>query len=110
MKNSSNMKPNLNYLDEIYKNDIVFKKKLITIIKREFPLEKNEFTSNYNNKKYILAALNVHKLKHKINVLGLKEGFKIASEFEKELNNKKFNSYNDFIVILNVIENYLKEI
>jgi len=104
------MKPNLNYLDEISNNDPVFKEKLIAIIKREFPKEKKEFSSNYDKKKYHLAAQNVHKLKHKINILGLREGFKTAVNFEKELNINKFDSGHDFIVILNLIDNYLKEI
>jgi hypothetical protein len=37
------MIPNLDYIDEIAENDIVFKNKLISIIKNEFPIEKDEF-------------------------------------------------------------------
>jgi len=104
------MKPNLNYINEISENDRTFRNKLISIIKREFPVERNEFLSNYDTKKYLNAAENVHKLKHKINILGLKKGFEIAVKFENELNDKKFDSYQDFIVVLNLINNYLKEI
>ena len=104
------MKPNLNYINEISDNDTVFKNKLISIIKREFPLEKEEFLSNYNTNQYILAAQNVHKLKHKINMFGLKKGYEIAVKFENELNYEKFDSYEDFIVILDSIDNYLNKI
>ena len=104
------MKPNLNYINEISDNDTVFKNKLISIIKREFPLEKEEFLSNYNTNQYILAAQNVHKLKHKINMFGLKKGYEIAIKLENELNDEKFDSYEDFIVILDLIDNYLNKI
>ena len=104
------MKPNLNYINEISDNDTVFKNKLISIIKREFPLEKEEFLSNYNTNQYILAGENVHKLKHKINMFGLKKGYEIAIKFENELNDEKFDSYEDFIVILDSIDNYLNKI
>ncbi|PHS10371.1 MAG: Hpt domain-containing protein [Kordia sp.] len=104
------MKPNLDYINEISDNDTVFKNKLISIIKREFPLEKEEFLSNYNTNQYILAAQNVHKLKHKINMFGLKKGYEIAIKFENELNDEKFDSYEDFIVILDLIDNYLNKI
>jgi len=104
------MSPNLAYIDEISDNDIIFRNKLISIIKREFPVERNEFLSNYDTNQYIHAAENVHKLKHKINIFGLKKGFEIAIKFENELNNEKFDSYQDFIVVLDLIDNYLKEI
>ena len=104
------MKPNLNYINEVSYNDTVFKNKLISIIKREFPLEKEEFLSNYNTNQYILAGENVHKLKHKINMFGLKKGYEIAIKFENELNDEKFDSYEDFIVILDLIDNYLNKI
>mgnify|MGYP000011740452 FL=1 len=104
------MKPNLDYINDISDNDLIFKKKLISIIKREFPLEKEEFLSNFNAHNFTLAAQNVHKLKHKINMLGLKKGFEIAIKFENELNDEKLDSYQNFIVVLDVIDNYLKEI
>ena len=104
------MEPNLDYINEISENDLVFKNKLISIIKREFPTERDEFLSNYKTNQYIYAAENVHKLKHKINMLGLKKGFEIAIKFENELYDEKFDSYQDFIVVLSLIENYLKEI
>lgn len=104
------MKPNLNYINDISDNDIIFKNKLISIIKLEFPLEREEFLSNFNRNQYVLAAENVHKLKHKINIFGLKNGFETAIKFEKELINEKVDSYQDFIVVLEIIDNYLNKI
>ena len=107
---SKKMIPNLDSINAIAENDITFRNKLISIIKREFPLERDEFLSNYNTNQYANAAGNVHKLKHKINMFGLKKGFKIAKKFENELNENKLDSYQDFVVVLNLIDNYLKEI
>lgn len=104
------MKPNLDYINDISDNDIIFKNKLISIIKREFPLEKKEFLSNFDTNQYILAAQNVHKLKHKINMFGLKKGSETAIKFENELNHEKIDSYQDFIVVLDLIDNYLNKI
>ncbi len=104
------MEPNLDYINEISDNDIDFRNKLISIIKREFPLEKEEFLSNFNTNHFALAAQNVHKLKHKINMFGLKKGFETAVNFEKELNHEKIDSSQDFIVVLDLINNYLNKI
>lgn len=104
------MEPNLFYIDEISDNDLFFKNKIIAIIKREFPLEKKAFLHNYTQKNYVLAAENVHKLKHKINMLGLKKGFDIAVEFEKELKQESTYSHDEFILVLKKIDNYLNNI
>jgi len=104
------MTPNLNYINKISGEDISFRNKLIDIVKREFPLEKEEFLNNYNNRNYPLSSKNVHKLKSKINVFGLDDGYAIAAKFEEELKSNKHDSFSDFVIILDTIENYLKEI
>ena len=104
------MIPNLDYIDEIAENDIVFKNKLISIIKNEFPIEKDEFLKNINKNNFLLASQNVHKLKHKINMLGLKKGSETAIKFENELLQKNNSSSKEFILILKLIENYLNKI
>ena len=104
------MIPNLDYIDEISENDIVFKNKLISIIKNEFPIEKDEFLKNINKNNFLLASQNVHKLKHKINMLGLKKGSEIAIKFENELLKKNNNLKEEFIEVIKLIENYLNKI
>ena len=104
------MIPNLDYIDEISENDIVFKNKLISIIKNEFPIEKDEFLKNITENNFLLASQNVHKLKHKINMLGLKKGSEIAIKFENELLKKNNNLKEEFIEVIKLIENYLNKI
>jgi HPt (histidine-containing phosphotransfer) domain-containing protein len=104
------MIPNLDYIDEIAENDTVFKNKLISIIKNEFPIEKDEFLKNITENNFLLASQNVHKLKHKINMLGLKKGSEIAIKFENELLKKNNNLKEEFIEVIKLIENYLNKI
>lgn len=102
------MEPNYNYINEIAEDDLTFKEKLISIIKKEFPDECKIFSENILNKKYVLAAENVHKLKHKINMLGIDSGVKIARDFENNLLNNKTDLLFEFNEILNSIDNFLK--
>ncbi len=100
--------PNINYLKEIANGDDAFEAQLIGIIKREYPFEVKEFLQNFDSKNYKLAAENVHKLKHKINMFGLSKGYVIAADFEKELKASEFSKYETFKQILQTIENYIK--
>ncbi|NNK39827.1 MAG: hypothetical protein HKP45_04125 [Winogradskyella sp.] len=52
--------PNLNYIEQLSAGDEIFKQKLISIIKKEFPNELHTYISNLNAKKFMLAADNVH--------------------------------------------------
>lgn len=104
------MKPNLDHINEIADGDFVFQQKMIDIVKKEFPLEKQGFLAYYNKEDYHKAAELVHKLKHKINIFGLVKGYEIAKLFEDELRNKQTTLYLEFDSILATIENYLKDI
>ena len=56
-----------------------------------------------------MTADNVHKLKHKISILGLDKSYEIASAFENDLlkGNKSLNQ--EFKSILINITNYLQQ-
>jgi HPt (histidine-containing phosphotransfer) domain-containing protein len=99
--------PNLICIREIAPDDEVFQKNLLEIIKIEFPEEVKLFTKNFSQQNYKEAANDVHKLKHKISLLGLKEGFDIASQFENDLEIGNVELHSDFLEILNRIHIYL---
>jgi len=99
--------PNLTYIKELAAGSEVFEKKIITILKREFPEEKKEFLENYNACQYDKTAENVHKLKHKIGMLGFEEGYQTAIDFEEELKENIPSLFPKFIVILDSIEFFL---
>ena len=102
--------PNLSKFDEICDNDTDFKNQMIDILKKEFPEEQNLFYESFEAKKYKAAAEVVHKLKHKINLLDLEDGYLLAAKFEKQLLSDSIELSDDFIDILTKIEQFLKKI
>lgn len=102
--------PNFNYIDELSGEDIVFRNKFITIIKYEFPIEKEEYLSNVTNNRFKETANIVHKLKHKFIILGMVKSYKIATDYEMELLASKNDSEASFMEILENIETYIKTI
>ncbi|MBW1297946.1 Hpt domain-containing protein [Aquimarina litoralis] len=99
--------PNLNYIEELSAGSPEFKQKLIEILKREFPEEKKVFLDNYSQKKYKATAENVHKLKHKVGMLGFEAGYQTTISFEEELLNGEDSLFSEFMLILDSIENFL---
>ncbi|WP_452230703.1 MULTISPECIES: Hpt domain-containing protein [unclassified Lacinutrix] len=102
--------PNQSYINSLSGDDKAFKQKLIDVIKKEFPEEKQVYLENYNAKNYKLAADNVHKLKHKISILGLEKGYEVAVAYENNLLEGSTNQKNQFEAILTNITKYLEEI
>jgi len=104
------MIPNLKFIKEITNGDMLAEKRIITVIKKEFPLEKIFFITDFKNEQYNAASLIVHKLKHKIHIFGFKKEYNIAAQFELDLKNKKINLYSEFLATLNSIEKFLSKI
>ena len=102
--------PNLSYIDQLSGGDLEFKNKIIEIIKNEFPLEKDEYYNNVQNKNLEKVAENVHKLKHKISILGLEKSYALAETYEEEIRNNDLSRQNDFDNILANITDYLNKI
>ncbi len=103
-------KPNKLYLKQLSDGDIVFENQIISIIKKEFPVEVLEYQNSINTSNFLKTAENVHKLKHKISILGLEKGYQLASKFEKELKSGMKIQQISFEKILNEISVYLNTI
>ncbi len=103
-------KPNLSYIKELAGDDKAFEEYFMEILKSEFPKEKLEFENSINNKDYENAHQLVHKLKHKFNILGLKQSYAVAVKFEEELINNQTDLLAEYSKILNAIESYLKNL
>lgn len=99
--------PNLNYLSQFSKGDKSFEQKMIGIVKSEFPNEKEIYYNNYQNKNYKLAAENVHKIKHKISILGLEKSYYMATDHENNLREGNIELATEFDEILQTISDYL---
>lgn len=99
--------PNDDYIKQLANGNTEFEQKLVAIVKREFPLEKAEFSENYSLNKYAAAAENVHKLKNKIGMLGLEKGYTLAIDFENDLKEEKTILYPEFMLLLNQMEDFI---
>jgi HPt (histidine-containing phosphotransfer) domain-containing protein len=103
-------KPNLDYIEKLARSDDSLRNKLITVLKIEFPKEKKEYYKSLKNKNFKQIEENVHRLKHKIIILGLEKSYTIANEFENNLRELNLDRVDDFDQILVAISSYLKTI
>ena len=99
--------PNLSYINNLSGGDKAFEDKLITIIKTEYPEEKAVYIKNIESNNFKEAAENVHKLKHKISILGLEKSYEVANNFEENLKEDRLAGKEDFEIILNTITDFL---
>ncbi|MCA0131603.1 Hpt domain-containing protein [Winogradskyella alexanderae] len=100
--------PNLSYIHSMSGGDKTFEEKLIGIIKKEFPLEKQEYFDNITARNYKRTAANVHKLKHKISILGLEKSYEVAVNYEDNLIENKTDGRENFEAILQIMTDFLK--
>lgn len=100
--------PNLSYIESLSGGDKAFEQQLLDVIKNEFPEEKKTYLDSIEEKNYKKAAENVHKLKHKISILGLEKSYQTANMHENLLREDKTSMLNEFHEILKMITNYLE--
>jgi HPt (histidine-containing phosphotransfer) domain-containing protein len=102
--------PNLNYINQLAADSEEFKIKMISIIKKELPLEIAIYQKQLENNDYKLTAESVHKLKHKISILGLEKSYFIAEEFEDNLKEKSSTLKEEFENILNLMTTFVENL
>ncbi len=103
--------PNINYVHDISGGDQDFERQLITILKKEFPAELKEYESAMEIKDFALAAEKVHKIRHKISIFGLEEGFALSEEYENQLKlGKPENLKDNFEQLLKIINRFIKKL
>lgn len=99
--------PNLSVIEEISGDDKDFQESILNIIKEEFTKEEKVFKQNFNAKNFKEASKNVHKLKHKISLLGLVQGAQVATDYESALKKGNTDLHSNFLDVLNKIHVYL---
>lgn len=99
--------PNLNYINELSGDNEEFKIKIIDILKRELPVEVQVYQEEIEKANYMQAAQAVHKLKHKVSILGLEKSYYIASDYEDNLNGNSVALKNDFEAILKAMQEFV---
>lgn len=103
-------KPNLEYINQLSGDNEEFKLKVITILKSELPQEIEMYQNQINSKNFKLAAESVHKLKHKISILGLDKNYLIASEYEDNLKDQSIKLQSEFEAILQVMQDFVNKL
>jgi HPt (histidine-containing phosphotransfer) domain-containing protein len=102
--------PNLDYFNEIANGEAAILNKLISILKSEFPQQLESYNQNILDANYIEAAEALHKLKHKVGLLGLENGYAIANQYENNLREHNFENKNEFEAILKNITNFIQKL
>lgn len=101
--------PNLKYIRDLSGGEKEFENKLLSIIKSEFPSEKETYYKNMELKKFNEAAGNVHKLKHKISMFGLEKSYELAVVYENALKEGNDALQMEFDSVLLNISEYLSK-
>ncbi|WP_431156717.1 Hpt domain-containing protein [Winogradskyella poriferorum] len=100
--------PNLSYIKSMSGGDKDFEQKLIGIIQKELPQEKAIYFKNIADNNFREAAANVHKLKHKISILGLVNSYESAVKYEHNLLEGSKEGQVNFDATLENMTNFLK--
>ena len=102
--------PNLDYIKEIAGGNEEFEKKFLSIIQVEFPKEKEDYSNLLNSGELEESAKVVHKIKHKLGILGLSNGYKMAIKYEEDLKIGNTALKDDFEGVLNAVEEFILKI
>jgi HPt (histidine-containing phosphotransfer) domain-containing protein len=102
--------PNLDYIDQLARDDDAVKQMLIDVLKNEFPTEQQEYYDSLAEKDFKKLASNVHRMKPKISILGLEKNYKLANDYEHNLKNNNLEGFEGFEELLQLISSFLKTI
>jgi HPt (histidine-containing phosphotransfer) domain-containing protein len=101
---------NSDYINQLCGDNVEFREKMIAILKRELPEEIATYYDQIQNNNFLLAAGCVHKLKHKISILGLKKSYYIAEQFEDNLKDNSTELKSDFDVIIKIMQDFVAKL
>lgn len=102
--------PNLDYFNQIANGEQAVINTLISILKSEFPEQLENYNQSILASNFKDTAEAVHKLKHKIGLLGLEKGYHLAHEFEQNLRNDNLRNQKEFEDVLKNITNFIPKL
>jgi len=102
--------PNLLYIKKLSKGEISFENEILNILKEELEEDINNYFSFFEKSDFKKAKLFVHRIKHKMIILGLEKSYKITNEFEKNLINLDFKDKEYFESVLPIMLEFLKTV
>lgn len=102
-----NEQPNINYIKQLSGGDVEFEEKMLSILKKELPVEIETYLNTLKINDLKQTAEIVHKIKHKISILGLEKSYEFTIQYEKELLNGDKSNHEDFFKILTTMSDFL---
>ncbi|AUC17083.1 histidine kinase [Tenacibaculum sp. SZ-18] len=99
--------PNINYIKELSCGDVEFEEKMVSILRRELPEEMKNYLKTLEINDLKQTAEIVHKIKHKISILGLEKSYEFTIRYEKELLNGDKSNHENFFKILATMSDFL---
>ncbi len=102
--------PNTTYLDSIAGNDEMFRNRFISILKTEFPQEFEEYRLKHDARSFEETANIVHKIKHKLNICGMQDAYRLAVDYEEELKKERDEHHKEFLSLLTVVDEFIKNL
>ncbi|WP_130735769.1 Hpt domain-containing protein [Flavobacterium sp. J27] len=102
--------PNTTYINQLSGDNVAFREKMIAILKRELPEEIQIYREQIQKNNFLAAAQSVHKLKHKVSILGLEKSYYLAETFEENLKENSIQLQKEFETILNAMDTFVKSL
>jgi hypothetical protein len=102
--------PNFVIIDKLSSGDKEVRNLILDVLKSEFPIEKETYYNCFNSNDVEKTKEIVHKLKHKISILGLQKCYEKANDYEHNLVKKSFEGHKDFDGILILISEFIKKL
>ena len=78
-------KPNYSYISQLSGGDKNFEEQLLDVVRLELPQEIENYKNHLEKNDFIRAGDDVHKIKHKISILGLEKSYQVAIDHEDKL-------------------------
>lgn len=100
--------PNLSYIENISKGDIEFEETLIQIINEELSCEIDNYYKFFQENNLEKVKLYIHRIKHKMIILGLEKSYELTNTYENSIKIKNFKNQKHFESLLPVMLNFLK--
>ena len=101
--------PNLDYIIQLSKGNKLFVQNLVDIIKKELPSEIETYQLHLDDGDFTKTAWYVHKISHKIRILGLESAYKMAEEYRLGLLRKSLKLKQDFEGILSAMSRFIEK-
>ncbi|MEN1784604.1 MAG: Hpt domain-containing protein [Bacteroidota bacterium] len=102
--------PNLDYIKEISGGNEDFERRFLSIIQTEFPKEREDYLNFLQGGNLEESAKVVHKIKHKLGILGLTGSYKMAIRYEEDLKLGNVALKEDFEKILSAVHEFISKL